>query len=841
MGIGAITPTAFGAVTNPTPFNLVLPAAVSKVARDHGLLSVIGTPRSRGSIIANGMDPVRSIHEDAVYRLGLLAPKSAITATPTGVRATATLDIDVTGGGASPYTIANGDQIYVGMLITFKTTLTTNPFWYEVKIGGTPSATLDNLRALFDQSGTPGVTYAYPNWISYLPVWSVIEVTAKDATTVSFRVKRYGVNGNGFAAYLKSGTWTDSSLGSTGGTVGSPGLFQSGADGTGTAPSAGSYLYLQQFFRKADGALSGASPYVEAQIDESMNIDLASIAAPLSDDDIDYKRWLRTKGGGNLYYHGKDIAEADTTDTDDLDNDTLATHARYDSTIYRLFAGGFIERVKHLVEFNGAWVGAGFVRGTDYTAGTCAVLGPDNSAGASNVVTITGGHPTKELEHWTFQTEQDSEDDALEAEIIYVDEDNLQIHLANDWLGGTGSSLSYRIRDTRDPFKVIYSEPGLPHNAPTAYQQDGVQSPDPEGITGMYAAFEAVVIFTKTGIWLMTGQNRPYRLTHAYEGVGCVAGHSIVLVDQTLFWLGRDGIYAWAGDGEPTKVSSPDGEPRGIARTIARINKNAVGDAVAHYDEDRRIVRWFVPLDSDITNRNAIVLDLATRAWSLDVAHDVTTCRTVTDANGVRRVLAGDIHGHVWEMDVSTSDGAFGFEPVQTITTGGTLRTIPVTGTPYTANGMLGVPGYIVDASGNFSKVRVSTNTNSVVTTTTEMDAAPTAGGYLIMGGIHYRIESGWFTYDDPALIKVLEAVKALFAYQSQGQYWMSYAVDQGSTTVLSATGGDLSATDGEEHHWVGNEGRRLKIRIDAIGPGFDVAMQRLQMWVLVGEEVEGA
>jgi len=832
MGIGYIQPKKFGSVTEPVPFPLALPSAESKTARDHGLLSSIALPGSRGTMIANGMDPLRHIYEDDVYRTGLLAPKSACVATPTGTRATAVLDIDASSDGASPYTIANGDWIVVGSAIQFVTALNSPPLSVEVAIGATPSITLDNLRHLFDSTGTKGVQYDYPSW------WrdhNSIEVTAKTAWSVSFRIKRYGSNGDGWYTYLLTGSWTDCTLGSSGGSVGAGGNFENGADGTGDEPAAGTYNYRYSYFRKADGAVSGASPTVESQIDEGMRIDLSVVAAPLSDDDIDYKRWWRTDTGGSTLYRGADIAEADTTDADTLSNTTLKTHTTYDPTIHRLWEGGQIERVRFLAEYKGRWVGAGHILGADYVNGTCSVHGSDASdATATNVVTLaTNGHVTKEMEHWTFQTEQSTEDDALEYAVIYVDETNDKLYLHQDWLGATATGKSFRIRDTRDPFRLYYSEPVLPNNTSSSMNIDGIQSTDPAGVTGLFPAFESLIAFTGTGLWRLTGSDPvSFRLTHEYEGVGCVAGHSIVLVDNILYWLGADGIYAWQGSGEPFKASSPPGEPRGIARTIARINTQHAHSTFAHYDPEKRIIRWFVALDSNITNRHAIVFDLQTKSWSLDTANDITYAKTVTDKDGNLRTLAGDIYGHVWELDVSNTDGAYGFEPVQTITSP-TKTGISVTGTPLPASSALkGVPVWMMDGDGDFTRATVSTNTTSAVVFTTRLATTPSAGMPCVFGGIHQRIESGWFSYDEKNLRKIFEAIRVAFAYKAEGQYWVSVATNQGTVTVLDPDGGDLMTLDGEEHHWEREEGKRLKIRIDTIGPGFDPAFQALETWV---------
>jgi hypothetical protein len=302
-------------------------------------------------------------------------------------------------------------------------------------------------------------------------------------------------------------------------------------------------------------------------------------------------------------------------------------------------------------------------------------------------------------------------------------------------------------------------------------------------------------------------------------------------------------VYAWTGSGEPTKVSSPptpgEAQVRGIGTTVARVNRAHVHNAFGHYDPEERMLRWFVPLDSDITNRYALVYDLDVGAWSLDTVEDVTYVASVVDGAGVQRTLAGDIHGQLWELDTGESDGAYGFEPVQEVQAGSTRATFSVSGTPLptSGDGLAGVPVLLVDSAGDVVRCRVASNTSSVVTLTTYLTTAPSAGTKAIFGGIHREVASGRFTYEDPALVKILEAVKVTFAREAAGTFWVSWLVDNGSFAVVSAAGGSGSASDGEEHFWVRARGRRLGLRLDSFTPGTQAGWQAFQTWVRVRDE----
>ena len=87
---------------------------------------------------------------------------------------------------------------------------------------------------------------------------------------------------------------------------------------------------------------------------------------------------------------------------------------------------------------------------------------------------------------------------------------------------------------------------------------------DREAITGLYSFMEQLVVFTDENIYTLMGSGRDesgkvnwvFRKLHS--GVGCISHDSIVEVAGALFFMGKDGIYAFQGmgpEGGLTKLS----------------------------------------------------------------------------------------------------------------------------------------------------------------------------------------------------------------------------------------------------------------------------------------------
>jgi hypothetical protein len=837
MGIGAITISSANAPAAPDRLGVRLQSGNS--IGQYGFREKWRTVKVAGKralLMTNGRAPMLHALKGTLLRTGLLAPPSAcaVTFSGSGAQAGATLTLASQPVDTSYIVLVSaGDQVNYEWRVYFVTSFYTEgdylKYW-QVKRGASAAALLDNLKAAINGTGTDGNEYRSPTiqpgiqTADHPASWAdwVTAGTNTD-TTQAFTALQFGTGGNAYEA-RHDGTAAYTSFGSSS-------KFSGGTAGTGTDPLRGVYHLAYAFGRSADGAYSAVSPTVSIETLDAGNLNISSLSSGLGAqfESVDVKRWFRTvnTGQSDRLFRGYDVANADTTDTDDLSNVALALRGLYNPAIHRPYAAGYVPRYRHCAEYNGSVFGAGFLPSMEYTVGTVT------ATTGSREVTFAGlAQPTAMWEGRQFRETTSALTEATTYTVIHVNETAKTAQLDRAFEGGGGSGLSYAVRDVRDHYEVGRSAPLLLNNWPTGNTIQSVVSASPDGVTALFGAFESIIAATSTSLWRIQGEGVgpiPYRVKNAYEGVGVVGAHLAVMVEGAAFFLGSDGIYRWFGDGAPEKVSSPPvtgGTPTGIKDTIDRINRVAAAAGFAHYDPKSRVARFFVPLDTDITCRYAIVLDLQTSTWSLDFyGIDVTYAATLAMKDGTLWTVCGDIQGNLWQMDVGESDGAYqevgasAWGAVNAITSS-TRGSATCSGAsfPTAGHGLKGVPVVLVDASGNFTYNTIASNTGTVLTFARLMATAPT--GTLIVGGIHMRLTTGKFTMGQADTEKALAHLRVCFSPISSGQAWVSCAGDQDDPAVTSGGEIDLSKTDGEELVSPLVRGKMLQMQLDVVTPG---------------------
>lgn len=831
-----------GSVTAPSTAGMTLTATLApQLFSDYAPVSFARMPGLGGPVFVNGIDPLHHYINTVVYRTGILAPRAACTATPTGTRATATLDLDVSVNGA--YNPAEGETIDINGTITFtaNASLQAVKALYAatgvyVKIGSTAADTLANLEAAISQTGSQETEYisiTKPAGAAYIDPsvlqahMNALEVSASTSTTLTVRVKAYGVAGNSFTAYLKAGTWTDSSLGSTTTTVGTIGYFAGGAAGTGTAPEAGAYRYVFTRYRDLDGAESGPSPYVLAEIGEAMNIDLDAMDQS-EDTFVDYVWWYRTTTAQPLYYPGGQVARTASPNdegTDDIADDDLIAFGAipFDQREHRVYSEGFPEIVRYVVSHNGGLFGGGAIKSAVLSAGTVSVTNDSYQV-------VFSSYKGPQIIGRTFKAASLPD----KYRIVRWDS-STTAQLDRPYEGSTNASATYTLTDVRDPFTIYYTVPLKGNQWPADYEITGVTSDDPEGITGMISHGGALLVFTPTNIWRLTGDSpETFEVTKVVDGIGCVSGHTVVALETGLMFLGKDGIYAWDGYSAPVKISSrptDGGQTDGIDGTIDRIARRHVSLSFAHYDAEERVVRFFVPLDDAVSPSHALVFDLGSRCWSLDDQPGMRSVASVVGADGSTVVIQGDDRSGVWQYGVGTSDGFYGTEPVITISSA-TTRVLTLSGTPLSGVDAVGLPVWIVYASGDAVLRRIVANGSSSVTLDDELDTAPSANDQIVIGGILMDLQTGRFDLGETYSRKVWKDMIVAFSPQSDGQLHVATSVDQGAYAIPSKgpTSIDLTNETGRHKVRVQKRGVLHGYRIACIEPGCEPSINRVDL-----------
>lgn len=827
-GIGSILSVlgTSGSITAPTTLDVSVGSDLSTTVAPYGLFDWCPMNALRGCFFAHATEAMWHTVEGVRYRTGLMAPNAAQTLASTGgAKASATLTF-----ASQP---ADGDSIIVGhparaRKVTFKTTLVTSGLFVGCQVlrGANLAAAISNLQKLVNATGIHGTDYF--NDQQHLVKTSTafkftdagnadVSVTSTTGTTAVFTCGSPGTLGNSYkASYTSSGAQITS--------FGTSSLMTGGTAGTGTDPGVGIFRYNYAHYRAGDRAQSGASETGTIQKSNNGNVNQTAFVDAPTRDATTHFRWQRTQQGALTYYKGADVAVADAEPyTDSVSDASLigAFALLYDPSLYRPYAAGYPQVVRYVCNFKDRIFGVGAVLAADYTNGTAAVTN-----GSAAVTLSAAAHPK---ENWIGR-EFKVTGDAQTYTILEVVESTRVLTLHGAYQGTTAAAGTYTVRDQRDPFEVFWTEPGLPNNWPLFNSVKGVSSKDTRGGTGIRPLWDAIAVWTWTGLWKVEGAGGVgFRILPISEGMGAFCNQAIQTVNGTYFWLGPDGVFAWGGEGMPENLSNPAASSaRGIADTIRRINVDAAEQVVSDYNPSQKRIMWFVPVDGEERNRMVIVYDLQTGAFSTDTCEETTAAISVSDpTDGVYRTVTGDSTGNLWQHDLSTSDGAYGFEVVTTETGYATATktvTCPAAAYPTSGSGLKGVPVVKVDATGVVEFAKVATNTGTTLVLCSPFTTAPAVGDKIIPGGIAFDIQSGRFDFQRPDILKKLVWVTAAFQTSTAGRLFVAAGIDNSDPTVLGTAYADLTNTDGEYLAWFRRgKFRRCAFRFLDVVPGHEL------------------
>lgn len=154
---------------------------------------------------------------------------------------------------------------------------------------------------------------------------------------------------------------------------------------------------------------------------------------------------------------------------------------------------------------------------------------------------------------------------------------------------------------------------------------------DAGDITGFAVTARGMLVFTESTCTLVmrSDDGSAYIINTLSSDVGCVSPNSIgILKNGVAIWLGREGFYAWGGEGIPTIISTARAE------TIERINSAWRLRSVAAVDPRTQEYRCWIPVDCSEYNNLCMVFN--GRFW-LDI--DYIKARAVTVTNDWRDMM----------------------------------------------------------------------------------------------------------------------------------------------------------------------------------------------------------
>lgn len=823
--------TAEGAVTAPSGvMAFTEPSAEAETFLDVGPVNTLEIPEF-GWLLADGVNPLRVSVKGGIYDCGGIAPLVSMTLAVAGA-ARATTGIAYTGqpGDGESFTIGRAS---FSITVTYKSTLVVDgTLGHQIKIGASADATYTNLKNFLNNSGTHGTDYFNVNTYlglsddisdNYFMECSLLD-TALNQLTI--RYTQYGALGNSAvcvevvpvanAAFVLTSDFATPSA-----------VFAGGSDGTGSAPSAGTFRYFYTWFRDVDGAETFRSPITTITQTTNTNIAISGLTAS-ADTSFDFIRIYRTAGSGagsgvEFYLLGA-VPRASTTFTDSITDLLLVQGLRWNELLYRIYGDGMPPRGLALAFWKGRAWSIGAWLHADYTKGTVAVVGVTTTPSATVTFSLKG--VTSLMRGMTFQVAATSET----YRIISVSETGPTAVLNRAYQGADNATASFKIMDDYDAAKIRATPEFLFNQWPEDESPGRIDTDDPAGGKALLATKSRLFVFSKTSIAAVTGDGpESWEISKISDQVGCVATRLVVGLGDGAVFLAKDGFWALSPDESMTSLSSPKGPAKVIAQgidgTVGRINWACVDQGYARYDVEEGTIVFGLPLDGATVPNYEIVFDTQNSTWTTFKRAEWTALAPAVLPGGGNSILAGDRDGVLWHADIGESDGFYGQEAVATLTGAQTTRVLTCSTASWTTTGdaLKGIPIAVLYADAvTVAYGKIASNTGTALTLAEDLSTAPAAGDQVIVGAIHWKARSGFPTFGEEYRKKGLRSVTARHSPTTRGEYFLAFAVDSGSFSLPPVgTGiGSLAQADGKVRHMIQWPGDSHAIQMQGFKPG---------------------
>ena len=394
---------------------------------------------------------------------------------------------------------------------------------------------------------------------------------------------------------------------------------------------------------------------------------------------------------------------------------------------------------------------------------------------------------------------------------------------------------------------------------PESFDPDNTEPVNPtdsQKITGLTTAFDALIIFKSSSMYIIVGDDPTTWAVQSIDPtIGCIAHRSIIFAGNALYWWSLQGPVKWDGTGSPTLLA-----PNKMARSMSSESLSSVQIDMAKIcgieDINEHRVLWAVPELNKA--RNTIIFPYSYRLDQWESTGwdpmDVASFALVLDSIGKAFVMLGGYSGQVFKfwngdhdgLDITTtyqgtftafttSIGAISDGSANFLTTGGGLVERKVT---------------IVDSYGlPVDNVRpyITSNNSTVIAFSNNVQGLTVGQTYTYyIGGPALYFTSSWLNQGDPfskkrymhcfiSLRPTTSAVHILLDLQTDYQIISAGFIPQ----VISAAGGglwdsslwDASLWDGFEsatdRFRVGLTGRAIQLRIQHYVPNTGLDIQK--------------
>jgi hypothetical protein len=217
-----------------------------------------------------------------------------------------------------------------------------------------------------------------------------------------------------------------------------------------------------------------------------------------------------------------------------------------------------------------------------------------------------------------------------------------------------------------DPDTILISETNKVYawpNSVVAYPK----GQDSLGVIAFAKRRNQLGFLKRNGVWMVnaTSGNTGIAVDNlsvkqiSWENTGCIAEDSVVTIGDTVYWLGRDGVYEWTDDGVHS-ISKDLTHPWFTSDTY--FNRTRFQYAFGRYNEITNSYELHLAGVGDSTETRWVSFNLTNRKWygpHKTGALTPTHAAHLVDANGLPVTLVGGSDGVIYTGNSSNKrDGA---------------------------------------------------------------------------------------------------------------------------------------------------------------------------------------
>lgn len=311
-------------------------------------------------------------------------------------------------------------------------------------------------------------------------------------------------------------------------------------------------------------------------------------------------------------------------------------------------------------------------------------------------------------------------------------------------------------------------------------------------ITSCVTFFEALYVFKAGACYRVTGRTvATFAVELVFSDRGCIAHRSAIVVEDSLYFLDRRGIYRMDSGGALYQAAAIEATKESpLAPTWARLNLDAARYINAAVDEIGGYYYLAVALDDDPVPLYVVPLDFRRNRY---VSRDTTVCAMalgrLQDASGLQHLIRLDDLGDVMEDAIGNSDVASADTLTGTITASTALGVLTASAATFTttSGGNVGASFERYSAAGAvLDQNRIAANTGTTVTLLYYGSAAVTTSSDMFgVGAIPALFRSGLLDFGEPRLKKTVHSMVVQYVTAALSSIKVQGAPDSASDTLL--------------------------------------------------------